>query len=90
MLARKALVDGLREVRRGAGLSRRRSTKLDIAGDWGGKLAEVKALSDVAPWRLAVVLEIDDQSARIGLQPARDPGGAVAKERADRHRPLEA
>ena len=24
---------------------------------------------------MAVVLEVDDQSARIGLQPARDPGG---------------
>ena len=48
--------------------------KLDISGDWGTKLAEVKALSDVAPWRLAVVLETSDQSARIGLQPARDPG----------------
>jgi penicillin-binding protein 1A len=29
-----------------------------------------------------VVLEVNDHSARIGLQPGRDPGGAVSKERA--------
>ncbi len=45
------------------------------------KLADVKSLSDVAPWRMAVVLETSDQSARIGFQPARELGGAVSKER---------
>jgi len=34
-----------------------------------------------APWRLAVVLEADDASARVGLQPGREPGGALSKER---------
>ena len=28
-----------------------------------------------------MVLEVNDQSARVGLQPPRDPGGAVVKER---------
>src|SRR5262249_12421920 len=56
-------------------------TKLEPAGEWGSKLAEVKALADVAPWRLAVVLEATDQSARIGFQPAREPSGGLAKER---------
>ena len=64
-------------------------SKIDIAGDWGVKLAEVKALSDVAPWRLAVVLEVSDQSARIGLQPGREPGGFVSKERTVGILPLE-
>jgi len=32
-------------------------------------------LSDVAPWRLAVVLDSTDQAARIGLQPGRDQAG---------------
>src|SRR6195952_1507817 len=53
------------------------SSKLDIAGDWGVRLADVKSLSDIAPWRLAVVLETNDQSARIGFQPGRELGGAV-------------
>ncbi|MEX2036097.1 MAG: penicillin-binding transpeptidase domain-containing protein, partial [Xanthobacteraceae bacterium] len=42
---------------------------------------EVKQLADIAPWRLAVVLETGDQAARIGLYPAREPGGALTKER---------
>src|SRR5258708_16440306 len=56
-------------------------SKPDISGDWGVKLADVKALSDIAPWRMGVVLETSDQSARIGFQPGRELGGAVAKER---------
>jgi penicillin-binding protein 1A len=56
-------------------------SKIDIAGDWGAKLAEIKSLSDIAPWRLAVVLEVSDQAARVGFQPGREPGGAVNRER---------
>jgi penicillin-binding protein 1A len=41
------------------------------------------------PWRLAVVLEASDQSARIGLQPGREPGGYVSKERTVGILPLE-
>src|SRR5262249_35049856 len=63
-------------------------TKIDIAGDWGVKLAEVKALADVAPWRLGAVLEASDQSARIGLPPGRGPRGLVRKGRAVGSRPL--
>jgi len=55
--------------------------KLDISGDWGVKLADLKSLSDIAPWRMAVVLETSDQSARIGFQPGRELGGAVSKGR---------
>src|SRR5258708_4429038 len=69
---------------RGAG------NKLDITGDWGFKLADVKSLSDISPWRLAVVLETSDQSARIGFQPGRALGGAVAKERQTGTIPLDA
>ena len=58
-----------------------RISKLDISGDWGVKLADVKSLSDISPWRLAVVLETSDQSARIGFQPGRELGGAVLKDR---------
>ena len=47
-------------------------TKIETTGDWGVKLAEVKSLSDISPWRMAVVLETSDQSARVGFQPGRD------------------
>src|SRR3954454_13221648 len=88
VMARKALVDGL--VRYDESLGYRGPVaKLDISGDWGVKLADQKALSDIQPWRLAVVLETSDQSARIGLQPGRDPGGAVSKERLIGNIPIE-
>src|SRR5712671_6171531 len=74
--ARKALVDGLVRFDETQGFHGA-VTKLDPAGEWGAKLAEVRALSDVAPWRLAVVLETGDQAARVGLQPGRDPVGGV-------------
>jgi penicillin-binding protein 1A len=80
VLARKTLTDGLVHFDEAKGW-RGPVARIDIAGDWGVKLADVKALDDVAPWRLAVVLEVNDQSARIGLQPGREPGGAVSKER---------
>jgi penicillin-binding protein 1A len=55
--------------------------KLDITGDWGVKLADVKSLNDISPWRMAVVLETSDQSARIGFQPAHELGGVLSKDR---------
>src|SRR6476469_9820756 len=81
VLARKTFTEGLARFDETQGW-RGPVTTIDISGDWGVKLAEVKALSDVTPWRLAVVLEVNDQSARIGLQPGREPGGYVSKERA--------
>ncbi len=78
-LARKALVDGMIRYDERHGY-RGPVQKLDISGDWGVKLADVKALSDIG-WKMAVVLETSDQSARIGFQPPREPGGAVVRER---------
>src|SRR3954466_2329534 len=78
-IARKTLNDGMVKFDETQGY-RGAIQKLDLTGDWGVKVAEVKAFSDV-PWRIAVVLEVSDQAARIGLQPSREPGGAVAKDR---------
>ena len=79
VLARKVLVDGFVNFDEQQGY-RGAIQKLDPAGDWGIKLADVKALSDIG-WRLAIVLEADDASARIGLQPGREPGGVLSKQR---------
>ena len=79
VMARKTLTDGLVKFDEKQGY-RGAVSKIDVSGDWGVKLADVKALNDIG-WRLAVVLETADQSARIGFQPAREPGGAVVKER---------
>jgi penicillin-binding protein 1A len=80
VIARKTLIDGLVKYDEAHGW-RGAVNKIDVSGDWGVKLAEVKALNDVAPWRLAAVLEVNDQSARIGLQPARDQAGYLSKDR---------
>ena len=79
VMARKALADGLVHYDEQQGY-RGPITKIDVTGDWGVKLADVKALSDVG-WKLAVVLETSDQAARIGFQPGRELGGAVLRER---------
>jgi len=80
VLARKTMLNGLVNFDEGTGYRGAVGT-LDVSGDWGVKLADIKALDDIDPWRMAVVLQVDDQSARIGLQPARDPSGAVLKDR---------
>src|ERR1700736_6143444 len=80
VMARKTMAAGLVTYDEAQGW-RGATSKLDTSGDWGVKLADVKSLSDISPWRMAVVLETSDQSARIGFQPGRELGGAVAKER---------
>jgi penicillin-binding protein 1A len=80
VMARKAMVTGLVNYDEQQGY-RGAIQKLDISGDWGVPLAEIKSLSDISPWRMAVVLESNDQSARIGFQPGRELGGAVSKQR---------
>ncbi|MGZ8309640.1 MAG: penicillin-binding protein 1A [Rhodoplanes sp.] len=79
-IARKVMAEGLVRFDESLGF-RGPVAKIDISADWGARLADIRALSDVTPWRLAVVLETSDQSARIGFQPAREPGGAVSRER---------
>lgn len=81
-MARKALVDGLVRYDETRGGWLRAQEQIDpAAGDWGVALAGVRALADVQPWRLAVVLEVGADAARIGLQPGREAGGAVSAER---------
>ena len=88
VLARRTMIDGLANFDETQGW-RGPVAQIDITGDWGVALADVKSLSDVDPWRLAVVLDVNDQSARIGLQPARDPGGNIVKAREVGILPLE-
>jgi penicillin-binding protein 1A len=80
VMARKTMTAGLVTFDEQQGW-RGAISKIDISGDWGVKLADVKSLSDISPWRMAVVLETSEQSARIGFQPGRELGGAVSKER---------
>ena len=80
LMARKALVDGLVRFDEAHGF-RGAMRNINVAQDWGVTLAEVPSLGDVKPWRLAVVLDVTDASARIGLQPPREKSGEVSSER---------
>jgi penicillin-binding protein 1A len=80
VMARKTMAAGLVNYDEAQGW-RGAIGKLDISGDWGAKLADVKSLNDISPWRMAVVLETSDQSARIGFQPGRELGGVLSRER---------
>ncbi len=77
-LARKALVEGLVEYDRRHGW-RGAIDKIDVADDWSKALSEIKTYGDIDPWRVAVVLEVKDEFAKIGLQPSSDehPGAPL-------------
>jgi penicillin-binding protein 1A len=80
-MARKALVDGLVRFDEARGW-RGAQQKIDLAGrEWGLALAELPAMGDVQPWRMAVVLDVAAGRARIGLQPKRDSSGQILVER---------
>jgi penicillin-binding protein 1A len=67
--ARQALAKGL------IGFDRKRGYRGPIkqvvidGSDWAEKFADVRQPADVAPWRSAVVLNVDEQQASVGLQP---------------------
>ncbi|MHA6644675.1 penicillin-binding protein 1A [Mesorhizobium sp. A623] len=58
-------------------------TTIDMSGDWGVPLGEVKGLEDVPEWSLAVVLDSSATGLTIGLQPDRQASGELVKERAE-------
>jgi penicillin-binding protein 1A len=80
LMARKALVDGLVRYDEAHGF-RGPMRHIDISQDWGKTLIDVPALGDIAPWRLAVVLDINETTTRIGVQPVREKSGEVGSER---------
>jgi penicillin-binding protein 1A len=82
LYARQALARGL------IGLDRKRGFRGPVAtgelgaeSDWGMLLSDRKVPADVAPWRLAIVLDTEDAEALIGLQPKTMPDGKLSPER---------
>lgn len=80
ILARRALREGLLRYDRKHGY-RGPVKQIDVAGDWGTKLAEIPVLSDLTPWRLGVVLETSKEKATVGLQPQKISTGLLEKKR---------
>lgn len=81
-IARKAMQTGLIKYDTLRGY-RGPVTSIDVSGDWGVPLGEVKGLDDVPEWTLAVVLESGASGLRIGLKPARQVSGELVKERVE-------
>ncbi|MDR7032012.1 penicillin-binding protein 1A [Mesorhizobium sp. BE184] len=82
LFARKAMQTGLMKFDTLRGYRGPVKT-IDISGDWGKSLAEVKGLEDVPEWSLAVVLDSSASGLSIGLQPEREISGALVKERVE-------
>jgi penicillin-binding protein 1A len=81
-VARKAMQTGLIKYDTLRGY-RGPVTTIDISGDWGVPLGDVKSLDDVPEWTLAVVLESGASGLRIGLKPARQVSGELVRERVE-------
>ena len=79
-MTRKALADGLVRFDEAHGF-RGPINHIDVTGDWGTALANIPALGDVRPWRLAVVLDTSDGNARLGMQPGREKSGEISSDR---------
>ncbi|MCP8939484.1 penicillin-binding protein 1A [Alsobacter sp. SYSU M60028] len=81
LMARKALTDGLVRYDEAHGWRGAIQRLESSSREWGEALAEVPTLGDVQPWRLGVVLDVNGDVARVGLQPRREPSGAVERAR---------
>ena len=78
--ARNALMRGLVDYDQQQGYRGPVAT-IELDDDWGDDLAAITALRDVPEWRLAVVVELGSNSAKIGLQPSRTAEGGLSAER---------
>ena len=84
--ARAALTSGLRDYDRKRGW-RGPVKRVDVAGldlsatDWGPLISRVPHLRDVPEWKLAMVLEVHDDVATLGLKPRRELSGKLEEAR---------
>ena len=84
LMARNALIKGLVTYDRTTGW-RGPVDKIDLRaledGDWAKPLMKIKAPNDIAPWRLAVVLDVNKHRAKLGLRPPQLKSGRFGKQR---------
>jgi penicillin-binding protein 1A len=78
--ARRTLIDGLVAVDRDKGW-RGPVQKIDVAGDWGVPLGSIDVPSDMQPWRLGVVYQVDRTHVNVGLRPTKQADGKLVPDR---------
>jgi penicillin-binding protein 1A len=74
--ARQALARGLISFERVRGF-RGPIKNIPVSDDWGAVIGKMTVPTDLAPWRLAVVLSVGEQGAKVGLQPKTLPSGTI-------------
>jgi penicillin-binding protein 1A len=87
-IGRRVLIDGLVEFDRKQGW-RGPVKRIDTGGDWGLPLSEIDIPTDLAPWRLGVVLRVDRDKATVGLRPPRRADGKIVPAREELDLPFE-
>ena len=80
MKARVALRQGLIEYDRKQGYHGPYK-QIELGEDWGVEISKLDELDDVPGWRQAVVLEVGDTFANVGLRPRRLVSRTVSEER---------
>lgn len=80
--AQKALRDGLLNYDKRYGWRGPvRQVALEDFEDWALPVQDVSIPSDLAPWRLAIILKVEEDKAEIGLRPRRTAAGKFEKKR---------
>jgi penicillin-binding protein 1A len=87
-IGRRVLIDGLVSFDRTQGW-RGPVKRIETGGDWGAALSEIEIPTDIAPWRLGIVLRADRERATVGLRPSRRSDGRLAAEREQLDLPFE-
>lgn len=78
--ARDALMEGLVNYDQSRGY-RGPEANIELGDDWGASVFEISPLWDVPEWQLAVVLEMAENEATIGLRPEAGIDGSVGENR---------
>jgi penicillin-binding protein 1A len=81
VLARQALINGLVKFDRERAGWRGPVSRIDMSRDWGAALSQIDIPADIAPWRLAVVTQIERNKITVGFRPARRIDGSVDPQR---------
>ncbi len=79
-LARNALIKGLVEFDQTKGY-RGAIKNLELGDDWGETVFSVEPLWDVPEWKVAIVLEMETNEAKIGIRPSSATNGKASEER---------
>lgn len=79
-MARRALHKGLLKFDRKKGYHGA-FDKVEVADDWGQSFEKVTRLYDTPQWEQAVVLEVEPETARIGLRPKQLVGRRLSDDR---------